>query len=135
MASSELAQQSTPSHPSEFACVDFVNSSFADHLGGADRIDRLATSEWQRWFLDRHALTPTAAGPTPIEELVALRRHLRRILEQWSRQEDLSTRDVRMLDDRIRRAPQRQRLAATAAGLELRDEPLRRDWMWVMASV
>ncbi|MBV9041148.1 MAG: CGNR zinc finger domain-containing protein, partial [Acidimicrobiia bacterium] len=71
----------------------------------------------------------------PLEELVALRRDLRRILEKWSSDGSLSPRDVRALDARVSAAPVRQRVAGTGAALDVLQEPLRRDWDWVMATV
>jgi predicted RNA-binding Zn ribbon-like protein len=132
---SDRMEHSTPANASQFACIDFINSSFADHRGGVEQIDRLPTPEWQDWFLDRYGLAPTMAGSAPVEQLVTLRRRIRRILEKWARGDALGTRDVRALDECVTQAPMIRRLAMTPAGLELRDEPLRRDWTWTMASV
>jgi predicted RNA-binding Zn ribbon-like protein len=124
-----------PVNPGDVACIDFVNSSFTHHLGTEADGDRIASSTWQAWFLDRYGLKPASRAAPPLNELVKLRRDLRRMLEQWSRDGDLSARDVRLLDGRIRAAPVRPRVASTGARLELVDEPLRRDWAWVLASV
>jgi predicted RNA-binding Zn ribbon-like protein len=132
---SDIVQRPTPTNPSEFACVDFVNSSFADHLVGGEPVDRLTERDWQQWFLHRYDLRPKVADSPPLEELIALRRDLRTLLEKWSRRGDLNARDVRLLDDRLQRTPMRRRVALTALGVELRDEPLQKDWNWVIASV
>src|SRR4051812_31998783 len=86
-----------PANPSDVACVDFVNSRFTDHLGCGPPVDRLGEPGWQRWFLDRYGLTPKPPGPPPVDELAALRRDLRRILEKWP-SADITPRDVRLLD-------------------------------------
>lgn len=124
-----------PANPSDEACIDLVNSSFTDHLGAGPSLDRLAMPQWQQWFLDRYALHPEEADAWPIQDMTALRRDLRRILDKWGAQTPLNQRDVRLLDQRLRAAPQRDRVAAAATTLELRREPLRRDWTWVMAEL
>jgi predicted RNA-binding Zn ribbon-like protein len=124
-----------PVHVSDFACIDLINSEFTDYLGDEPRRDRIASPRWQRWFLDRHGLGPQDSGSVPLDELVALRRDLRRILEKWARNDRLSPGDVRALDRRIGAAPLRQRVAAGSGGVELLDEPLHPDWPWVLASV
>ena len=124
-----------PVNPSDVACIDLINSAFTDYLGGDAAEDRVASKEWRRWFLDRYELEPTVSSRPPIEQLVTLRRDLRRVLEKWARGEVLSARDARVLDGRIRASALRLRVAATAEGLELVEEPVRRDWLWVLASV
>jgi predicted RNA-binding Zn ribbon-like protein len=129
------SQSSIPVNPSDLACIDFVNSAFTDHLGGEAGGDRIASPQFQQWFLARNQLEPEAPDAAPLEELVALRRDLRRILEKWSTQGALSPRDVRLLDARISAAPVRQRVAGTGARLGVVHEPLHRDWAWVLASL
>jgi predicted RNA-binding Zn ribbon-like protein len=124
-----------PSHPSDFACVDLVNSSFEDHLGSGAITDRLPSRQWQLWFLERHSLQPEERSSPPIGELVTLRRDLRRILGKWSTGAQLTARDVRALDSRTRTASTRQRVVRTGAGVALRPEPVRRDWCWVTATI
>jgi|SRR5581483_2136399 len=129
------SQSPIPITPSEVACIDFVNSAFTDYLGTGETSDRIAAVEWQAWFLDRYDLTPDVRGAPPVERLTALRRDLRRILEKWSSDRSLSARDLRVLDAWVSAAPVRQRVAGTGAALDLVQEPLRRDWAWVMATV
>jgi predicted RNA-binding Zn ribbon-like protein len=124
-----------PSDASDFACVDFVNSAFSDHLGTGQSTDRLDSTEWLQWFLGRYDLTPDREDPPPVAELVTLRRDLRRVLEKWSSRTPLSRRDLRLLDERVRSAPYRMRLTKTSSGLALGREPLERSWDWVVASV
>jgi predicted RNA-binding Zn ribbon-like protein len=129
------ARSPIPTQPSEFACVELVNSAFTDHLGTGDPIDRLGMSDWQRWFLDRYSLRPEASGAAPVAELVALRSDLRRILDRWSTQDGITPRDVRLLDRRTKQADLRQRVRLADDGVELQLEPLQRDWTWVIAAV
>jgi predicted RNA-binding Zn ribbon-like protein len=133
MANAE--QSPIPANPSDVACIDFVNSAFTHHLGTDATGDRIASDTWQAWFLDRYGLTPKPRGAAPLDELVRLRRKLRRILERWAAGLAPTQRDVRLLDARISAAPTRPRVAGTGPSLELAYEPLRWDWAWVMASV
>src|SRR3954467_14942448 len=73
-------QSAIPAHTSEFACVDFVNSEFTDHLGSGQSTDRLESPEWLEWFLRRYDLVPDEPDAPPATELVALRRDIRRSL-------------------------------------------------------
>jgi predicted RNA-binding Zn ribbon-like protein len=131
----DIAPSVVPANPADVACIDLVNSTFSDHLGSGEWVDRIADRAWQEWFLDRYGLTPARQGPMPVEVLVALRTDVRRVLGTWSDQEPLRPRDVRALDGRIRGVPLRRRAVNAEAGLELRHEPLRRDWDWVVAAV
>lgn len=124
-----------PANPSDEACIDLVNSSFTDHLGAGPSIDRLALPEWQEWFLDRHELRPDEARPWPTQDMTELRRDLRRVLDKWGEQAPLNQRDVRLLDQRLRAAPHRDRISRKGSTLELRQEPFRRDWNWVIAEL
>jgi predicted RNA-binding Zn ribbon-like protein len=122
-----------PTDPSEFECIDFVNSKYSDHLGSRRSTDRLASPEWMHWFLERFDLAPDKLHPVPLGELVSLRRDLRRSLEKWADDVPLNRRDLRLLDDRLREAPLRLRVAQTPSGPAVRQEPLERSCRWVMA--
>lgn|SRR5689334_7943424 len=124
-----------PTEPSDFACIDFINSTFSDYLGSGESTDRLRSPEWLEWFLGRYELVPDGLGAPPFAELVALRRDARRVLDKWSRGVALNGRDLRLLDERLRAAPLRMRVARTSSGLDLHDEPLERSWQWVSASI
>lgn len=129
------SHSSIPINPSDYACVDLVNSSFSDYLGAGETVDRLASPEWQEWFVDWHDAVPEVPGAAPLDELVRLRRDIHRVLDKWSKQVTLSARDLRLLDGYVRDVPLRHRVAQTSDGLELRQEPLRRDWSWVLATI
>jgi predicted RNA-binding Zn ribbon-like protein len=124
-----------PVNPSDYACIDLINTTFTDHLGEGARLDRIESKQWLHWFLDRYALKPENPDRLPVDEFVALRRDLRRTLEKWSRGGGVTKRDALVLDNRISAAPLRQRVVTTADGLDLLEEPLKRDWTWVVASV
>lgn len=125
---------STPSNPSDYACIDLVNSCFTDYLGGGEPTDRLGSREWQQWFFGRHWLD-TGDDEVAVEDLVALRRDLRRILSKWSQEAGVGVRDVRLLDRRVRDASLRQRVTVTTAGIAMQLEPLQRDWSSVVATI
>ncbi len=129
------AHSPIPTNSSDMACIDLVNSSYTDHLGGGECVERITEPRWQEWFLDRYALKPKPARPAPLDELVVLRGDVRRILEKWATHDRLGPRDARALDLRIHGVPLRRRVAVTETGLGLREEPLRRDWDWVLAAV
>jgi predicted RNA-binding Zn ribbon-like protein len=124
-----------PTDPSDFACIDFINSTFSDYLGSAEPTDRLGSPQWLQWFLERYELTPDSSREPPFAELIALRRDVRRVLEKWSHDIPLNSRDLRLLDQRLREAPLRMRVARTSSGLDLRQEPLERSWQWVLAGI
>ncbi len=132
---SQIAESPIPVNPSDIACIDLVNSAFTDYLDGGPAVDRIESAQWRRWFLDRYSLTPVTIGSPPIDALVALRRDLRRILEKWSRGERLTPRDVRALDSRMSAAPLRPRVVTAPGGIEVQEEPMQRDWNWVIAGV
>jgi len=124
-----------PTDPSDFACIDFINSTFSDYLGSGESTDRLRSPQWLQWFLERYGLVPDDPGAPPFAELVALRRDARRVLDKWSRDLALSGRDLRLLDERLRAAPLRMRVAQTSSALDLYEEPLELSWRWVLASI
>lgn len=131
----KIADSLIPSNPSDYACIDLVNSYFTDHLGSGQPVDRLADSRWLDWFLEWHGLKPTSGGPPQIGDLARLRTDVRRLLEKWARQQPLTSHDARVLDVRIRTSGFRYRVAGNGADLELRIEPLERDGRWVMAEL
>lgn len=82
MTSPEIGLRPLPMVWNQFACLDFVDSEFADHTGGGRRFDRLERPEWQRAFLDRWGWrAPVPAPAAAIAGLRELRPRLRRILE------------------------------------------------------
>ncbi len=125
---------SIPSHPSDHLCIDLVNSTFTDYLGIGEPVDRVSSQEWQQWFFRRLGLR-RLPSEVAIEDLVTLRRDLRRILEKWSFGTELSARDAQPLDRRVRQATLRQRVSSTEFGIETLHEPVNEDWTWVLATV
>lgn len=125
---------STPSNPSDYACIDLVNSWFTDYLGGGKPTDRIWAREWQQWFFERYWLY-RGDDEVAVEDLVALRRDFRRILRKWSRGAGVSVRDVRLLDRRVRKAALRQRVTITTSGIAMQLEPFQRDWSSVVATI
>src|SRR5689334_2552773 len=121
---SQAAKSAIPVNASDVACIDLVNSAFTDHLGAGAGGDRIASAQWQDWFLDRYGLKPEGQRSPPLEELVTLRRDLRRTLEKWASRTALSRHDMRLLDTRLSAAPVRQRVAEGTGRLELALEPV-----------
>jgi len=130
-----LAVPPIPTHPSEFACIDLINSAFAHHLGKGPGFDRLPRREWRAWFLSRHGIEVDPRHPVPIGELTALRDQLRAILRGWARAGSLTARETDALDDWVSRAPLRQRVSQISGRPGLSVEPIDRDWTWAMARI
>jgi len=123
-----------PVDPSDHACIDLVNSTFSDHLGRGEPVERLTSADWQSWFLDHHGLMSGRAQP-PVQELIVLRRDLRRILDTWSTRGAIAPRDVRVLDQRVSGPTFHERVTFTTSGPVVRYEPQARDWAWVMGRI
>ena len=124
-----------PRHPSEFACIDLINSAFSHHLGNRPALDRLPRREWRTWFLSRHGIEVDPRPPAPIGQLTALRDQLRAILQGWAEAGTLTARDADALDGWISKAPLRQRVSQISGRPELTVEPIDRDWTWAMARI
>ena len=124
-----------PRHPSEFACIDLINSAFTDHLGKGPGFDRLPRPEWRAWFLSRHGLEIRAQHPMPIDELTALRDQLRAILRRWSLAGSLTARDAAALDGWVSKTRLRHRVSRISGRVELCVEPIDRDWTWAMTRI
>lgn len=124
-----------PTHPSEFPCIDLVNSSFTNHLGKGPAIDRLQLPDWQAWFLERHDLGLSHVAVAPVAELARLRGSLRRQLERWAQSGSVSASDVRELDRWVSAAPVRRRIERRSGLPAALLEPVRRDWTWVIAEL
>jgi predicted RNA-binding Zn ribbon-like protein len=124
-----------PRHPSEFACIDLINSAFTHHLGKGPGFDRLARWEWRAWFLSRHGIEVDPACPVPIDQLATLRDQLRAILWQWARTGSLTARQTDALDAWVSKAPLRQRVRQISGRPGLAVEPADRDWTWAMARI
>jgi predicted RNA-binding Zn ribbon-like protein len=69
----------------DHACINFVNSEFADHAGSGRRFDRLVLREWRHWFLQHHGLVGDgSASRQTVDDLMVLRGRIRRLLEDRS---------------------------------------------------
>src|SRR5215472_13187704 len=93
-----------PRHPSEFACIDLINSAFTHHLGKQPGFDRLPLPEWRAWFASRHQIEVDRQHPAPVDQLAALRDQLRAILCSWARAGSLTASQAGALDDWVRQA-------------------------------
>jgi predicted RNA-binding Zn ribbon-like protein len=124
-----------PRHPSEFACIDLINSAFSDHLGKGPGFDRLPRPEWRAWFSSRYGLETGTECSVPIAELTALRDQLRAILRGWAAARSLTARDTAILDGWISKTRLRQRVSHISGRVELYVEPIDHDWTWAMARI
>jgi hypothetical protein len=132
---STFADRAVPANPSENACIDFVNSRFADHLGVQRDTDRLHCADWWTWFLDRYGLPIDLPAAPPLDQLKSLRRDLRRILEKWAAAGVLDRRDARRLDGWTSLSAARRAVRLTQIGVEMVLEPVDRDWTWAISSI
>jgi CGNR zinc finger/Putative stress-induced transcription regulator len=135
MSTTAMGPSPIPRHPSEFACIDLINSSFTDHLGKGPAFDRLPLRQWREWFLSRHLIEVDPRHPVPIDELTALRDELRTILRNWARAGALTAEQAGALDGWAGRAPLRQRIRHAAGRPEVCVEPVDTDWTWAMARI
>jgi predicted RNA-binding Zn ribbon-like protein len=126
---------SIPRHPSEFACIDLINSAFANYRGNGPSFDRLPRREWRAWFLSRHGIEVDPRHQAPIGQLTTLRAQLRAILQGWAQAGALTVRDTDALDGWASKAPLRQRVSHTSGRPELTVEPIDRNWTWAMARI
>lgn len=132
---SSYAERPIPLHGSSYACIDLVNSRFCDHLGRSGVIDRLASTEWRTWFLDRYGLVVAGIDIAPMADLRQLRGDIGGVLDLWREGRPVGRRQVAKLDAWTSRSLLRQRTRLTSDGLELVCEAVTRDWNWVQATV
>jgi len=123
-----------PNHPSEIACIDFVNTAYADPLNPGVELDRLSRREWWAWFLERYGLHVSARQVVPLRRLTTLRREMRAMLERWSTSGSLSARDLARLNRRLGKSRLRRRVRRRPA-LELTIEPVTPDWDWIVGAI
>ena len=129
------AQSAIPSTVSHYACIDLVNSRFADHLGSGKVYDRLARAEWQAWFLSRwHLEVEDPNAPVPLPALQQARALVREVLERWGDGQAPQSAELRAINALLALAPAVRQLDP-GIGRPLRLVPLRRDWNWAIAGV
>ncbi|HWE56709.1 MAG TPA: CGNR zinc finger domain-containing protein [Acidimicrobiales bacterium] len=130
-----LTGRAIPVHASDLACIDLVNSRFADHLGQAGVVDRLPIAEWQTWFLGRHALVPDVVGDIPETDLRQLRQVLTTVLDQWGGGRRIDRRVAAKLDVWVARTRVRPRVSVVSGRIAVTTEAVSRDWPWVLAAI
>jgi len=123
-----------PMQPSDDACLEFVNSTWADHLGSGRQYDRLPLPMFQAWFQGRFGLElDQPLGPAAVRQLSEMRPLMRRALEDWGSGRPPRPADVRRLDRALAAVPMVRR--ADLAGTGTRLVPVRRDTAWLMAEL
>jgi len=118
-----------------FACLDFVNSEWTDWRGKKTPTDRLGTPEWSTGFLTRWGMTSAglaAPGAKRIEELRALRRIMRSVLQSGRRP---TRSELAWLDARLARSPQRWVIGVSGSQLSPGIVPARPGWPAVIAAL
>lgn len=119
-------------------CLDFVNSAFTDHTGTHMRFDRLDSTEWRNWFLQRWSFRCSARISTDtLARLKRLRANVRvalegRVLpsrhqtESWNRILAASTLVWRLEEGEV---------SGAGPALAMRLSPVNQNWNAVMAGV
>jgi predicted RNA-binding Zn ribbon-like protein len=120
-----------------YACLDLVNSRWADHVGRGRTYDRLPLREWRLAFLEHWGLAEGGAADAPevVGGLERLRALLRVLLEARARGEPLPEPEVAALNRILASSPRTLRLEADRGGWRLVDAPPTRDWRWVLAEL
>lgn len=122
-----------PSTVSDHACIDFVNSRFADHLGTGPEYDRLEIREWQEWFATRCASPPPPRlTPGTLRELRLLRELLRDLLAP---RRPPSPAELAELNRVLGRRAQTLELVSNDAGFSLRERARPTGWPALLAQV
>lgn len=137
MVSAPAAPPSPLPHAwASYACLDLVNSRWADHQGSPRTYDRLPLPEWRLAFLKHWDLTPeTAWNDASLERFIGLRRLLRDILEDFSAGRPARQELIERLNRWMAAGPTLRRLGHVAGAYRLEEQPQRRDWAWVAAEV
>jgi predicted RNA-binding Zn ribbon-like protein len=117
---------------SEYLCIDFVNSRFAEHTGTGQVFDRLPLPEWQFWFAHRCGLAiKRPATSRSRHDLLHLRHLLRSLLESGQAPDETSLAAL----NRVMSLPsQRWALSRGKQGWELAFIWKPQDWGAVMAA-
>jgi predicted RNA-binding Zn ribbon-like protein len=117
----------------QFACLDFIDSEFADHTGSGRRFDRLPLQEWQRAFLDRWSWrAPVPAPPAQLRLLRELRSRLRHLLVRAPAGRELDPNDTDYLNRNLALTPFVFKVQSHD-GLKL--VPVRRNWQWIRSEL
>jgi predicted RNA-binding Zn ribbon-like protein len=115
-------------------CVDFINSEFRDFRGRWVRDDLLQPG-WLEQFLIRWKLpVETPADGATIEELLALRVLLRRVIEELAAGQ-VSDDDLAALNTIMLKAPAARHIAREGKAYRLELIPPKKDWNWVQAEI
>ena len=95
-----------PANWEAFACLDFVNSRWTDHLGSGQLFDRIAEPDWWRWFADRWHLGDIGVpDPRSMSILRELRDVQRRVLESLAAGDPVAARDLDRMNEIASRSP------------------------------
>ncbi len=117
-------------------CLDFVNSTFADHTGGERVFDRLPLREWWKWLASRWELRlPPNLDSEDLAKLRQFRGELRGVIERARRGQWPNARDVAWVNRRLARSPYRFTVDSERHGWRVRRQPEASSWSGVIAEI
>jgi predicted RNA-binding Zn ribbon-like protein len=121
----------------EALCLQLLNSERYDYRGNGQLIeDQLYQPGWLEALLKRWDLTLEHASPQEgLHILSVLRSRLRTLVECLNRGQDLSEKDLALLNDALNAVPRRRLLIRNGNMYTRQEEPLRKDWLWVEAEI
>ena len=117
-------------------CLDFVNSTFADHTGGGRVFDRLPKRQWWDWLASRWELRlPPKLEAADLRKLERFRGELRAVLDRARRGHWPNERGVGWINRSLGRAPYRFAVGVEPHGWRLRRRPQALSWDGVIAEI
>jgi len=117
-------------------CLDFVNSTFADHTGGPRVFDRLPMRKWWQWLGSRWDLRlPAKLDSKDMEKLRQFRGELRGVVERASRGEWPNVHDVAWINRRLARSPYRFAVGVERRSWRVLRQPEATTWDGVIGDI
>ena len=118
-------------------CLDFADSVITNHARRGGRFDRLQTSGWREWFLQRWGyIAPVDPSASELLDLIELRTTLRGLMEHQRVPRGI---EIERLNGLLRASLRYWQLEGGAAGdrrsLALQLHPARTGWRAVMADI
>jgi predicted RNA-binding Zn ribbon-like protein len=119
----------------DLLCLEFVNSEFREFRGRWVR-DDLRQPEWLASFLEKwHLQGEQSIDEAMIEELVALRTLLVRVVAALNTPSGVDPRDLSALNDQLRQTAFHYQVAYDGLAFAMNNQPLQRNLAWVKSSI